>query len=154
MVLTIDPAKRLANSLGLDQLGHTVQQVPQTLVHAGQHSGKGELFAMMLDQKAAFDEVVRTHAKDPDAIRRIMANPLYAQISGTLAGAQEYAAMAKLQEFDATGQYVARASRVAASAELVDMGERGHYMLKGAGEWNSAARTHTLQMFRDREPTP
>ncbi len=105
LVLTIDPAKRLANSLGLDQLGHSVQQVPQTLVHAGQHSGKGELFAMMLDQKAAFDEVVRTHAKDPDAIRRIMANPLYAQISGTLAGAQEYAAMAKLQEFDATGNY-------------------------------------------------
>ena len=60
---------------------------------------------MMLDQKAAFDEVVRTHAKDPDAIRRIMANPLYAQISGTLAGAQEYAAMAKLHDFDASGSW-------------------------------------------------
>jgi len=100
LVLTIDPAKRLANSLGLDQLGHTVQQVPPALV-----GGTGELYAMMLDQKAAFDEVVRSHAKDPEAVRRIMANPLYAQISGSLAGAQEYAAMAKLQEFDKTGAY-------------------------------------------------
>ncbi len=105
LVLTIDPAKRLANSLGLDQLGHTVQQVPPALVQAGQHGGTGQLHAMMLDQKAAFDEVVRSHAKDPDAIHRIMANPLYAQISGSLAGAQEYAAMAKLHEFDATGDY-------------------------------------------------
>jgi anion-transporting ArsA/GET3 family ATPase len=106
LVLTIDPAKRLANSLGLDALGHTIQQVPRELVHAGGGTdGRGELHAMMLDQKAAFDEVVRHHARDPEAVRRIMSNPVYAQISGSLAGSQEYAAMAKLQEFDATGQW-------------------------------------------------
>jgi predicted esterase len=60
----------------------------------------------------------------------------------------------RITSFAATEQYVARAGPIAASAELVDMGERGHYMLRGAGEWNSAARTHTLQMFRDGEPTP
>jgi anion-transporting ArsA/GET3 family ATPase len=106
LVLTIDPAKRLANSLGLDALGHTVQQVPKELVHSGGGTDeRGELHAMMLDQKAAFDEIVRHHAKDPAAISRIMANPVYAQISGSLAGSQEYAAMAKLQEFDATGKW-------------------------------------------------
>jgi anion-transporting ArsA/GET3 family ATPase len=106
LVLTIDPAKRLANSLGLDALGHTIQQVPHELVHAGGATdGRGELHAMMLDQKAAFDEVVRRHAKDPAAVQRIMANPVYAQISGSLAGSQEYAAMAKVQELDATGAW-------------------------------------------------
>jgi anion-transporting ArsA/GET3 family ATPase len=106
LVLTIDPAKRLANSLGLDELGHTIQQVPRDLVHGGGGTDtRGELHAMMLDQKAAFDEVVRHHAKDPEAVLRIMANPIYAQISGSLAGSQEYAAMAKLQEFDATGKW-------------------------------------------------
>lgn len=110
LVLTIDPAKRLANSLGLDELGHTVQWVNHALVHTPSRWGdgtdtRGELFAMMLDQKAAFDEVVRHHAKDPEAIRRILANPIYAQISSSLAGAQEYAAMAKLEEFHKTGQW-------------------------------------------------
>jgi len=106
LVLTIDPAKRLANSLGLDALGHTIQQVPRELVHAGGGTdGRGELHAMMLDQKAAFDEVVRHHAKDPEAVTRIMSNPVYGQISGSLAGSQEYAAMAKLQEFDETGNW-------------------------------------------------
>ncbi len=105
LVLTIDPAKRLANSLGLNALGHQVQEVDRALVRMGAPAQTGELHAMMLDQKAAFDEVVQSHAKDPAAVKRILANPIYAQISGSLAGAQEYAAMAKLQEFDATGKF-------------------------------------------------
>jgi anion-transporting ArsA/GET3 family ATPase len=60
---------------------------------------------MMLDQKQAFDEVVARHAKDPAAIQRILANPVYAQISSSLSGAQEYAAMAKLHDFDRTGEW-------------------------------------------------
>ena len=103
LVLTIDPAKRLANSLGLDALGHQVQEVDRALVRAGAPSDRGELHAMMLDQKAAFDEVVQRHARDPEAVKRILSNPIYAQISGSLAGAQEYAAMAKLHDFDRTG---------------------------------------------------
>jgi anion-transporting ArsA/GET3 family ATPase len=105
LVLTIDPAKRLANSLGLVALGHSVQEVDRTLVHGGAPSTTGELHAMMLDQKAAFDEVVTRHAKDPAAVQRILANPVYAQISGSLAGAQEYAAMAKLHDFDRSGAW-------------------------------------------------
>ncbi|MDX2090020.1 MAG: ArsA-related P-loop ATPase [Kofleriaceae bacterium] len=105
LVLTIDPARRLANSLGLSALGHEVQEVDRALVHDHAPSKSGALFAMMLDQKAAFDEMVSAHAKDPVAVKRILANPIYAQVSGSLAGAQEYAAMAKLQEFDASGHY-------------------------------------------------
>jgi anion-transporting ArsA/GET3 family ATPase len=103
LVLTIDPAKRLANSLGLAALGHQVQEVDRALVRRDAPSDRGELHAMMLDQKAAFDEVVQRYAKDPAAVKRILANPIYAQISGSLAGAQEYAAMAKLDEFDRQG---------------------------------------------------
>lgn len=105
LVLTIDPARRLANSLGLDSLGHQVQQIDPALVHRGQPGNQGELWAMMLDQKQAFDEVVARHAKDPAAVQRILKNPVYAQISGSLAGAQEYAAMAQLHEFDKQGRY-------------------------------------------------
>src|SRR3954469_11430253 len=105
LVLTIDPAKRLANSLGLSALGHQVQEVDRALVRTGAPAQTGELHAMMLDQKAAFDEVVHRHAKDPLAVKRILGNPVYAQISGSLAGAQEYAAMAKLHDFDQSGQW-------------------------------------------------
>jgi anion-transporting ArsA/GET3 family ATPase len=103
LVLTIDPAKRLANSLGLEALGHQVQEVDRALVRANAPSDRGELHAMMLDQKQAFDEMVQRHARDPAAVQRILANPVYSQISASLAGAQEYAAMTKLHDFDRRG---------------------------------------------------
>ena len=105
LVLTIDPAKRLANSLGLAELGHQVQEVDRALIAKDAPVAGGQLYAMMLDQKQAFDEVVRSHAKDPAAVHRILANPVYGQISSTLAGAQEYAAMAKLHDFDRAGTW-------------------------------------------------
>jgi anion-transporting ArsA/GET3 family ATPase len=104
LVITIDPARRLASSLGLAALGHEVQEIPPALVGAGGVPA-ASLSAMMLDQKRAFDEVVERHAKDPVAVARILANPVYAQISSSLAGSQEYAAMAKLQELDATKRW-------------------------------------------------
>jgi anion-transporting ArsA/GET3 family ATPase len=102
LVLTIDPARRLANSLGLNELGHEIQQVPDELIAAAgpREDDSGHLYAMMLDQKRAFDEMVERHASDPAAVNRILENPVYAQISGSLAGSQEYAAMAKVHEFD------------------------------------------------------
>jgi anion-transporting ArsA/GET3 family ATPase len=104
LVLTIDPAKRLANSLGLSDLGHQVQQVSPQVIGVDP-KGRGQLFAMMLDQKAAFDEVVSRYAKDAAAVHRILQNPVYGQVSRTLAGAQEYAAMAKLHDFDRSGEW-------------------------------------------------
>ena len=106
LVLTIDPAKRLANSLGLPNVGHEMQEVPPAKI-SSLHSDRkpGSLFAMMLDQKKAFDELVSRHASDTDAVQRIFANPVYNQISGKLAGSQEYAAMATVHEIDAKGDF-------------------------------------------------
>lgn len=106
LVLTIDPARRLASSLGLGTLGHDVQAIPdEILARTCPVAPGGRLYAMMLDQKRAFDEVVARYASDPVAVQRILANPIYAQISGSLAGAQEYAALAKLEEFQAQSEY-------------------------------------------------
>ena len=70
LVLTIDPARRLANSLGLESLGHQVQQVDAPLIQRGAPSDQGELWAMMLDQKQAFDEVVARASSPTRSTRR------------------------------------------------------------------------------------
>ena len=105
LVLTIDPAKRLANALGLSSLGHDLQSVPAEKVALGGAPVSGSLDAMMLDQKRAFDEIVVKYAKDPAARKRIFENRIYQQISSTLAGSHEYAAMAKLHEIVQTHKY-------------------------------------------------
>lgn len=106
LVMTIDPAKRLANSLGLRELGHEIQQVPGDMLAAsGPLAEGGRLDAMMLDQKRAFDEIVSRYASDPEAVKRILANPVYAQISGSLTGSQEYAAMSKVDELVRESDY-------------------------------------------------
>ena len=105
-VLTIDPAKRLADSLGLPELGNTERQVdPALFAEAGVDAEGGELWAMMLDAKATFDEVVRRHAPDAETRDRILANRIYQQLSGALAGSQEYMAMEKLFEIWAEDRY-------------------------------------------------
>lgn len=107
LVLTIDPARRLANSLGLEGLGHDVREVPRDKLAADGMAlpPGGALFAAMLDQKRSFDELVQRHAKDPATRDRIFANPIYKQISSTLAGSHEYAAMSKLYEIQADGGF-------------------------------------------------
>jgi anion-transporting ArsA/GET3 family ATPase len=105
-VLTIDPAKRLADSLGLPELGNTERQVdPALFTEAGVDPGDGELWAMMLDPKATFDEVVRKHAADEETRDRILSNRIYQQLSNALAGSQEYMAMEKMFEIWAEDRY-------------------------------------------------
>jgi anion-transporting ArsA/GET3 family ATPase len=105
-VLTIDPAKRLADSLGLPELGNTERQVDPALYEAaGVETAGGELWAMMLDAKATFDEVVRKHAPDEETRDRILSNRIYQQLSAALAGSQEYMAMEKLFEIHAEDRY-------------------------------------------------
>ena len=105
-VLTIDPAKRLADSLGLPELGNIEREVdPALLREAGIDSGEGELWAMMLDAKATFDEVVRRHAPDAETRDRILSNRIYQQLSAALAGSQEYMAMEKLFEIWSEDRY-------------------------------------------------
>ena len=96
-VLTIDPAKRLANSLGLTELGNEEKQV--------ELDAPGELWAMMLDAKRTFDELIDTHAPDEQARDAVLNNPIYRQLSNAVAGSQEYMAMEKLHELHQEGRY-------------------------------------------------
>ncbi|GAA0811690.1 ArsA family ATPase [Spirilliplanes yamanashiensis] len=91
VVLTIDPARRLAQSLGLTELDNTPRQVKGI----DTDSSGGELHAMMLDMKRTFDEVVQAHT-DPARAQEIFANPFYQAMSSTFSGTQEYMAMEKL----------------------------------------------------------
>lgn len=104
-VLTIDPAKRLADSLGLEELGNEPRQVDPALFADAGVEMKGELWAMMLDSKATFDELVERNAPDEAARDRILENRIYRQISNALAGSQEYMAMEKLYEIHQSGDY-------------------------------------------------
>lgn len=98
LVLTIDPAKRLANSLGIDAIGHTRQQIPLEQFEAIGLEPRGELWAMMLDMKEAFDHLVRRDAPSEQAAEEILENPFYQYFSTSLAGTQEYAASERIYE--------------------------------------------------------
>ena len=104
-VLTIDPAKRLASSLGLKELSNSPTKVPPRKFESADLKPKGELWAMMLDTKTTFDEVVMQYAPTPEQAERIIANRFYRNIAGTLSGTQEYMAMEKLYELFADGDY-------------------------------------------------
>ncbi len=104
-VLTIDPAKRLADSLGLPELGNTERRVDPALFSEHGIEMRGELWAMMLDAKATFDDVIARHAPDEETRERILKNRIYKQLSSALAGSQEYMAMEKLFEIHHEGRY-------------------------------------------------
>lgn len=104
-VLTIDPAKRLADSLGLEELGNEASRVDPALLEANGVTGKGELWAMMLDAKQTFDSLIARHAEDEEARERVLNNRIYQQISSALAGSQEYMAMEKLFELHSEGRF-------------------------------------------------
>ena len=95
VVLTIDPARRLAQSMGLVELDNTPREVAGVDTSAG-----GRLDAMMLDMKRTFDEIVETHST-PDKAQQILANPFYQALSSSFAGTQEYMAMEKLGQLRA-----------------------------------------------------
>jgi anion-transporting ArsA/GET3 family ATPase len=97
VVLTIDPARRLAQSMGIEALDNTPRPVPG--VSTGSTSGGGSLDAMMLDMKRTFDEVVESQAS-PEKARQILNNPFYIAVSSSFAGTQEYMAMEKLGQLD------------------------------------------------------
>ncbi|MFJ4922425.1 ArsA-related P-loop ATPase [Streptomyces sp. NPDC088725] len=97
VVLTIDPARRLAQSMGIDSLDNTPRRVRGV-------EGPGELYAMMLDMKRTFDEIVEGHA-DKDRARAILENPFYQSLSAGFAGTQEYMAMEKLGQLRARDEW-------------------------------------------------
>jgi len=102
IVCTIDPAKRLAQSLGVEFLGNTPHHVDPAKL--GRTKSSGELHAMMLDMKRTFDEMI-LDMTTRDRAEKIFANPFYKHVSSTLSGTQEYMAMEKLWELHEEGRW-------------------------------------------------
>jgi anion-transporting ArsA/GET3 family ATPase len=105
LCLTIDPARRLANSLGLSAMSSEAQTVERERFDAANLTVPGTLTVMMLDTKRTFDELVHRYASSPEARDRILHNKLYQYVSTSLAGTHEYMAMEKLHAVKSEGKY-------------------------------------------------
>jgi anion-transporting ArsA/GET3 family ATPase len=99
-VVTIDPAKRLANALGVEQLQNEPHRVEPERLAGGGLEIRGELWAMMLDPKRTFDELIDRVAPDPDRAEEIKANRVYRELSTAVSGSQEFTAIAKLYDLN------------------------------------------------------
>src|SRR5436190_1946448 len=105
LVLTVDPARRLASALGLAALGNVETQVaPEAFAAAGVRP-RGELWVAMLDTKQSWDDLVRRHAPDDRTRDTILANPLYTNITARFVQSHDYIAMERLFEIHASGRY-------------------------------------------------
>ncbi|MBM9464160.1 ArsA family ATPase [Aeromicrobium sp. YIM 150415] len=127
-VLTIDPARRLAQSMGLTELDNTPRPVDGIDTSAG-----GSLDAMMLDMKRTFDDVVEAHAS-PEKAQQILQNPFYVALSSSFAGTQEYMAMERLGQLHAEGRWdliVVDTPPSRSALDFLDAPERLSSMLDG-----------------------
>jgi anion-transporting ArsA/GET3 family ATPase len=104
-VVTIDPARRLANALGLEELENEPRRVEPERLASGGLEVSGELWAMMLDPKRTFDELIDRIAPDPARAQEIKANRIYRQLSTAVSGSQEFTAIAKLYDLDREGDF-------------------------------------------------
>src|SRR6185312_12503626 len=104
-VVTIDPAKRLANALGLQELENEPRRVEPERLAGAPSAFKGELWAMMLDPKRTFDELIERVAADAERAEEIKRNRVYRELSTAVSGSQEFTAVAKLYELDRDGDF-------------------------------------------------
>jgi anion-transporting ArsA/GET3 family ATPase len=105
LVLTVDPAKRLANALGLEGFGNVASRVPDEAFKEAGAIPRGELWAAMLDTKQSWDSLVHRHAPDAVTAGRILDNPLYQNITGRFVQAHDYIAVERLYELHLDGTY-------------------------------------------------
>jgi anion-transporting ArsA/GET3 family ATPase len=105
LVLTIDPARRLATALGLDGIGNEAHRVPPELLKTAGMEPRGELWAAMLDTKQSWDELVVRYAKDEATAHRILENRLYHNLTARFVQSHDYIAMERLFEIHASGEY-------------------------------------------------
>ncbi|MGH8998350.1 MAG: ArsA family ATPase [Acidimicrobiia bacterium] len=105
VVVTIDPARRLANALGLDALSEGAAEIDPSLWSGGAPEGGGRLSALMLDTKSTFDHLVLKYSPDRGQAERILENRFYRNISAALSGTSEYMAMEKLHEIHEEGGF-------------------------------------------------
>jgi anion-transporting ArsA/GET3 family ATPase len=105
LVLTIDPAKRLADALGLQGIGNIERRVEDDVLRAAGLNPRGELWVAMLDTKQSWDALVLRHAPDRETANRILENPLYENITARFVQSHDYVAMERLFELHASGKY-------------------------------------------------
>ncbi|MDQ6784285.1 MAG: AAA family ATPase [Actinomycetota bacterium] len=105
LVITVDPARRLASALGLKGFGNEARRVPASAFSGIGVKPRGEMWAAMLDTKQSWDALVRRHAPDEDTKRRILENPLYQNISGRFVQSHDYIAMERLYELHSEGSF-------------------------------------------------
>lgn len=105
LVVTVDPARRLANALGLSQFGNVETQVPRSAFEAVGVEPLGELWVAMLDTKESWDELIGLHAPDDATRDAILTNPLYENITGKFIQSHDYIAMERLYEIHSSGRY-------------------------------------------------
>ncbi len=105
LVLTVDPARRLADALGLEGIGNTAHRVPAEAFAAAGLKPRGELWAAMLDTKESWDSLIRRHAPDARTRDEILANPLYQNISGRFVQSHDYIAMEQLYEIHSESDF-------------------------------------------------
>ena len=105
LVLTVDPARRLANALGLESFGNVERRVEKAAFEAAGVAPRGELWVAMLDTKQSWDDLVRRHAPDEGTRDAILANPLYENITTRFVHSHDYIAMERLYDIHTTGKY-------------------------------------------------
>ncbi len=105
LVLTVDPAKRLASALGLSGVGNEEHRVPDDVLWTAGLAPRGELWVAMLDTKESWDSLVHRYAPDEKTASRILANPLYQNISGQFVQSHDYIAMERLYDIHLEGKY-------------------------------------------------
>lgn len=105
LVLTVDPAKRLADALGVGALGNTARRVPNEAFAEHGVEPRGELWAAMLDTKAGWDELINRHAPDAKLRESVLANPLYQNITSRFVHSHDYLAMEQLHELHSSGRF-------------------------------------------------
>ncbi|MHB8220072.1 MAG: ArsA family ATPase [Acidimicrobiales bacterium] len=105
LVLTVDPARRLADALGLEGIGNAERRIPPEVFTSAGVTPRGELWAAMLDTKQSWDDLVRRHAPDDETREKILDNALYQNISGRFVQSHDYIAMERLYELHSEGAY-------------------------------------------------
>ncbi len=105
LVLTVDPARRLATALGLEALGNTEVRIPAEALAGGRYEPRGELWVAQLDTKQSWDELIRQHAPDAATRDAILGNSLYENVTAKFVQSHDYIAMERLYEIHASGRY-------------------------------------------------
>ena len=105
LVLTIDPARRLADALGIEGFGNVERRIPDDALRAAGLQPRGELYAAMLDTKRSWDDLVLRHAPNEETAYRILDNRLYQNVTARFVQSHDYIAMERLFDIHATGSY-------------------------------------------------